>query len=61
MSQLLGATGGSGEPQTGQSAPAEGPHVTSVTDIVWVMLALAVRLILDTEFSGIHRFVAQLQ
>jgi len=53
LSQLLGATGGTGGTQTGagQSASAEGQHVTSVTDIVWVMLALAVRLILDTEFS----------
>merc|ERR1712098_278233 len=51
LSQLLGATWGTGGAQTGQSASAEGQHVTSVTDIVWVMLALAVRLILDTEFS----------
>merc|ERR1712098_930327 len=34
LSQLLGATGGTGGAQTGQSASAEGQHVTSVTDIV---------------------------
>jgi len=53
LSQLLGAAGGpqAAAGQGGQGAPAEGQQVTSVTDIVWVMLALAVRLILDTEFS----------
>merc|ERR1712029_756526 len=50
LSQLLGAAGGP-QAAAGQGAPAEGQQVTSVTDIVWVMLALAVRLVLDTEFS----------
>merc|ERR1719480_268376 len=47
LAGLMGAPGGPAETQTSAAAEAG----TNNTDLVWVLLAVAVRLVLDTEYS----------